>query len=116
MRFTGWLGGKNKKLPGPSVFSFSILLEDLTFVYTGGKLDRNWLVDDELNYEQHVFDQVQLTLLGAGAQPLEDIDDIESGGMMRDVCGGSITLAMSDYVGGRGAAVEVPVAVPVDAK
>jgi len=67
----GIFGGKYKKRPGPSAFSFGIQFEDFVFIYSGSKPDRNWLVDDELLYEQHVFDQVQLTLLGAGAQPPE---------------------------------------------
>jgi len=80
----GIFGGKYKKTPGPSSYAFSILFEDFTFVYSGSKADRNWLADDELNYEQHVFDQVQLTLLGAGATPVELVD-LEAGCMPEEV-------------------------------
>ena len=113
----GFFGGKYKKTPGPSTYSFSIQFEEgFTFVYTGSKDDRNWLVDDNLNYELHVFDQVQLTLLGAGAQPLElSADDIEEGGGSTPICGGAITLAMANLVGGgsSNSSVEAVVAVPV---
>ena len=59
----GILGGKYKKEPGPSEFKFTIMLDGFSFEYTGSKKDRNWLVDDELRYEQTVISELQLTLL-----------------------------------------------------
>ena len=59
----GILGGKYAKAPGPSDFKFVIMFEGFSFEYNGSKLDRNWLVDDELRYEQTVISELQLTLL-----------------------------------------------------
>ena len=39
------------------------MLDGFSFEYTGSKKDRNWLVDDELRYEQTVISELQLTLL-----------------------------------------------------
>ena len=60
----GIFGGKYAKSPGPSNFFFTILLEnEMEFRYNGGIPDRNWLVDDELKYEQYVMSELQLKLI-----------------------------------------------------
>ena len=87
----GILGGKYAKKPGPSDFKFIIMFEAFSFEYNGSKLDRNWLVDDELRYEQTVISDLQLTLLDIemGRAPLvENMADRASNTADDKIAGG----------------------------
>ena len=59
----------------------------MEFRYSGGLPDRNWLVDDELKYEQYVMSELQLKLIdlesgnsSPGIQAMERLPGEEGSG------------------------------------